>query len=87
MLFPKFCHNGNHELNSIQSVPFCILQKLHALKSHSVLKYCNKLTSKALSPTNLERQNVNLVQQIFNEYTVQGLVTLGKQKSAKFFRI
>ena len=80
MLFPKFCHNGNHELDSIQSAPFCTLQKLHALESQSILKYCYKLTSKALSPTSLERQNVHLVLQIFNEYTIQGLLTLGKQE-------
>ena len=65
MVFPKFCHNGNHQLDSIQSAPFCTLQKLHALESQSILKYYYKLTSKALSPTNLERQNVNLVLQIF----------------------
>lgn len=80
MLFPKFCHNGNHELDNIQSAPFSTLEKLHALESQSILKYCYKLTSKALSPTNLERQNVNLILQIFNEYTIQGLLTLGKQK-------
>ena len=76
MVFPKFCHNGNHQLDNIQSAPFCTLQKLHALESQSILK----LTSKALSPTNLERKNVNSVLQIFSEYTIQGLLTLGKQK-------
>ena len=80
MLFLKFCHNGNHEWDSIQSASFCNLQKLHALESHSILKYCYKLTSKTLSLTNLERQNVNLVLQIFKEYTVQGLLTLWKRK-------
>ena len=72
---PKFCHNGNPVLNSIQSAPFYTLEKLHALESYSILKYCNNLTSKAFSPTDLERQNVKLVLQIFNEYTVQGLLT------------
>ena len=76
----KLCRYGNHQLDSIQSSPFCNLQKLHALESHSILKYCYKLTSKALSPSNLERQNVNLVLQNFSEYTIQGLLTLGKQK-------
>ena len=80
MLLPKFCYNGNHELDSIQSAQFCTLQQLHALESDSILKYCYKLTSKALSPTNFDRQNVNLVLQTFNEYTVQGLLTLGKHK-------
>ena len=31
MVFPKFCHNGNHQLDNIQSAPFCTLQELHAL--------------------------------------------------------
>ena len=80
MLFPKFYQNGNHELNSIQSASFCTLQNLHAKESPSILKYWYKLISKKLSPINLKRQNVNLVLQIFNAYTVQGLLTLGKQK-------
>ena len=33
MIFSKFCFNGNHELDNIQSAPFCTLQKLHALES------------------------------------------------------
>ena len=76
MLFQTFCHNWNHELDSIQSAPFCNLQKIHALESIPILKYDYKLTSKTLSPINLERQNVNLVPQIFNECTVQLLLTL-----------
>ena len=82
MVFPKFCHNGNRQLDNIQSAPFCNLQKLHTLESQSIFKYCNKLTSKARSLTNLERQNVNLVLQFFFffYYTIQGLLTLGKQK-------
>ena len=79
-IFPKFCFNGNHELNNVQSASFCTLQKLHALESQSLLKHCSKMTAKALSPSNLERQNVNFVLQIFNEYTIQGLLTLGKEK-------
>ena len=80
IIFPKFCFNGNHELDNVQCVPFCTLQKLHALESQSHLKHCYKMIAKALSPSNLERQNVNLVLQIFNEYTIQGLLTLGKEK-------
>lgn len=33
-----------------------------------------------MSPSNLERQNVNLVLQIFNEYIIEALVTFGKKK-------
>ena len=48
----------------------------------SILKYSHKLISKALSLTNLERQNLNFAQQIFNEYIIQELLTLGKQMFA-----
>ena len=34
MLFPKFCHNGTHELDRIQNAPFCTLQKLRNLEFH-----------------------------------------------------
>ena len=56
IIFPKFCFNGNHELDNVQSALFCTLQKLHALESQSLLKHCYKMTAKALSPSNLERQ-------------------------------
>ena len=84
MIFPKICFNGNHKLDNIQSAPFCTLQKLHALELQSLLKHCYKMTTKALSSSNLERQNVNLVLQIFNEYTIQGLLTLRKEKCLQF---
>ena len=57
MLSLKFCHNGNHELDSIQNAPFFNFQKLHALESLSILKYCYKLNSKALSSTYIEKQH------------------------------
>ena len=56
MLFPKYCHNGNHESDSILSASFCTLQKLHTQESQLILKCCYELTSKSHSPTNLERQ-------------------------------
>ena len=80
MIFPKFCFNGNHELDNVQSAAFCTLQKLHVLELQSLLKHCYKMTAKALSPIYLERQNVNLVLQIFNKYTIQGFLTLGNEK-------
>ena len=85
MLFPNFSPNRNHEFDNIQSPPFLTLKKLRAKKSKSILKYCYKLISKALSLSNLERQNVYLVRQIFNEYTTQGLLTLEKEKCSSNF--
>ena len=70
IIFPKFCFNGNHELDNVQGAPFCTLEKLHALESQSLLKHCYKMTVKALSPSNFKMQNVNLVLQIFNVYNI-----------------
>ena len=47
--FQIFSHNENHELDTIESDPFCTLQKLRALK------YCCKLISKILLHINLGR--------------------------------
>ena len=80
MMFPKFCKNGNHDSQNISKAPFTTLQKLHSLESHSLLKYAYKLTAKALSPSSLERQNVTFVLQIFNEYLIQALLSLGAQE-------
>ena len=81
MIFPKFCFNGNQELDNVQSAPFCTLQKLHALESQSLLKHCYKMTAKALSPSNLERQNVNFVLQIFNGVYYSGSANFRKRKN------
>ena len=80
MMFPKFSNNGNHESDKIVKAPFTTIQKLYDLESQSLLKFSYRLTAKAIFPSNLEKQNVTLVLQIFNEYIIQALLTLGKQK-------
>ena len=80
MTFPQFNFNSSSKyLSQTLSAPFTTLQKLYTLEAESLLKHSYKLTLKALSPSNLERQNVNLVLQIFNEYIVEALVTFGKK--------
>ena len=80
MKFPKFSNNGDHASDKIVKALFTTIQKLYHLELQSLLKCSYKLTAKALFPSNLERQNVTLVLQIFNEYIIQALLTLGKQK-------
>ena len=47
---------------------------------------CNcKLSTKSLMPSNLERQNVGLVFQIFNEYVVAALKDLGRKHNFLFY--
>lgn len=81
MTFPQFNLSSNSKsVIKILNAPFATLQKLYTLEAESLLKHSYKLTLKALSPSNLERQNVNLVLQIFNEYIIEALITFGKTK-------
>ena len=80
MLLSKFCHIGNYEL--VSKVPHFIPYKNFMPKNLS--QFCNIVLNWSQRPflqlINLERQNVNLVMHIFNEYTIQGLLIWGKQK-------
>ena len=57
------------------------LKQLHHLEADSTIKYAYKLSAKALFPSNLERQNVKLVIQIFNEHVSHALHQLGQKFS------
>ena len=73
MLFPKFCHTGNHVLDSIQT--FLYLTET-SCPGFSV-NY--KLTSKEFSSSDFLRENVYLVLQVLMN-SLNGLLTLEKQK-------
>ncbi|KAG0422691.1 hypothetical protein HPB47_001502 [Ixodes persulcatus] len=53
---------------------FEALRRLHKLEAGRLLKYGYQLTSKALNPSNVERQNVKIVLQVFNQFTAEGLL-------------
>ena len=87
MRFPKYCPYGVNfsENPEISHAPFSTLRKLFFLESNSLLKHAYKLSHKAIYPSNLERQNVKLAQQIFNDYIVQSLFTLVEKHSLHLF--
>ena len=88
MQFPDFSLDELSVCDSVSRIcnaPFTTLKKLHSLEADSLLKHAYRLTLKALSPSNLEKQNVNLVVQIFNEYIVQALQTLGEKHNLACF--
>lgn len=86
MKFPQFpCVQGNTESDKIMYAPFCTLKKLYFLEEDLLLKQSYKLSLKALSPSSLEKQNVKLVLQIFNEYVVQALLNVGRKNGLSFF--
>lgn len=85
MRFPQFSQEKSYDNMKIMYAPFTTLLRLYALEKDSLLKYSYRLSLKALNPSNIEKQNVNLVLQVINEYVVQALLTLGKQHSLPFF--
>lgn len=70
------------------------LKKLHEVEHYKLAKYAHMLTTRALFPKNIERQNVKLVLQIFNMHTVEGLQLAGPlfnidnyESTAEYIRI
>ncbi|KAG8187443.1 hypothetical protein JTE90_009515 [Oedothorax gibbosus] len=75
--------NDSSDQNQQQQVPlksasFHILRRLHEIEKNSFVKYSYSLSYKALHPTSLEKQNVKLALQVFNEYLPSALRKLGK---------
>ena len=86
MRFPEFSLDGKYYENpEIAYAPFSTLKNLYTLEADNLLKHSYKLTFKAISPSNLERQNVKYVLQIFNDYVIQSLLTVGKKNCLPFF--
>lgn len=87
MKYPQFCFDDSSFITTkICSAPFVTLRKLHSLEAESLLTHAYKLTLKSLCPSNLEKQSVNLVHRIFNEYVIQALLTLGEKHCLPFYR-
>lgn len=85
MKFPSFSFQGVCDtVTKISCAPFTTLKRLHYLEAGSLLKHAYRLTLKSLTPSNLEKQNVKLVLQIFNEYVIQALETIGEKRSLPF---
>ena len=62
-----------------------INQYLHRIESESLVTYAYRLSAKALQPSNLERQNVKLVLQIFNNYVSVALRELGEKYEIPYY--
>ncbi|XP_065298429.1 uncharacterized protein [Dermacentor albipictus] len=67
------------------SASFATIRNLYNLESERLLSYGYSLSRKALCPSNIERQNVKLALQIFNDYLPQALRALGTKHNLLFF--
>lgn len=84
MFYPDFDNCYNIDNKCMKYASFNTLKHLYDLEKSSIVRYENKLTLKSLSPSNLERQNVQLVLQVFNEYVVNALLILGPKNNLKY---
>lgn len=86
MKYPEFSSDGiYYENHKTILAPFKTLRQLYNYESEDLLKQSYKLSLKAICPSNFERQNVKLALQVFNEYVVQALISIGKKHSLTFF--
>ncbi|KAH9379508.1 hypothetical protein HPB48_020435 [Haemaphysalis longicornis] len=61
----------------MQTASFATIRELYSKESHHLLKHGYRLSRKALYQSNIERQNVKLAMQIFNDFLPGALRALG----------
>lgn len=83
MYFPSF---NDINQTSLKTASWNALKKMHKLEFNSLVKYGFNLSYKALNPSNLEKQNVKLVLQVFSDYVKNGLLEIGKQNNIAHFQ-
>ncbi|KAH7953495.1 hypothetical protein HPB49_009563 [Dermacentor silvarum] len=74
--FPEI-QGDTPESERMQTASFATIRDLHSKECDQLLKYGYGLSRKALYPLSLERQDVKLALQIFNDYLPEALRALG----------
>lgn len=75
----KAFHFPAFDDNILKEAKFSSLQNLYKNESNSIVKMAPNLNYKTCFPTNLERQNVKLVMNIFNEKTISAIKTIDEE--------
>ncbi|XP_054708350.1 uncharacterized protein LOC129218161 [Uloborus diversus] len=86
MYYPNFDSINSSSIKKLDTACFKTLRAMHELEHAKIVKYGYGLTLKALNPTNLERQNVKLVLQVFNEHVIVALNELGEKHNLPFHK-
>ncbi|XP_049767201.1 uncharacterized protein LOC126100618 [Schistocerca cancellata] len=77
--YPQF--DGSSDDCQVLMASFEALRQLHKIECNGLLKHSYGLSLQSLYPSSLEKQNVSLVLQVFNEYTAEAISTVGEQKN------
>ncbi|XP_042909025.1 uncharacterized protein [Parasteatoda tepidariorum] len=67
------------DFSKTKTASFKTLRNIHSLEEGQLIKFAYGISIKALNPTSMERQNVKLVSQIFNDHVISGLRALCEQ--------
>ena len=88
ILYPSFnfCNISTENSTGLTNACFEAIKQLHHLECQQTVKFSYKLSTKALNPSNLERQNVKLVLQIFNNFVSQALLHLSDKFNILHYR-
>lgn len=83
--YPDFDDPQNSQF---RTASFMAIRKIYDIENGSdeLVSYSRGLTLKSVSPSNLERQSVNLVMKIFNKFVVQALLELGPKYNVPHFK-
>lgn len=78
MFYPKFPSKSDPQLDiRLKTASFQAIRKLYEHERANLIRYAPTLTTKSLFPTKIERQNVKLAVNIFNNKLVDALNTIG----------
>ncbi|XP_035217487.1 LOW QUALITY PROTEIN: uncharacterized protein LOC118190813 [Stegodyphus dumicola] len=85
MFYPPFASNmAGANKDKLKTASLQVLRKLQQIDSPNLIHYGYSLTLKSLNPSNLERQNVKFVLQIFNAFVVEERPFKGHNKRNEF---
>lgn len=84
MYYPPFPDSNTTE--KFKTAAWSALKEMHNIECNSLAKFGYNLNFKSLHPTSFEKQNVKLVLNVFNDYVVKGLRSLGEKKEILYYK-
>jgi hypothetical protein len=86
LVYPAIEDEFSERPIQLQPASFSALKQLHSVEGKELVKYSHGLNLKSLYPNNLEKQNVKLVMNVFNEFVIEGLLSVGEKHSINNYK-